>query len=152
MPWQGGHCLTWDATIIDTSAVSYIQIGSTVSASAANAAAARKHIKYDTALATHIFVPVAVETLGPFCDEGLKFVSEIGLSLSTISADLQETNFLFLRISVLIQRFNKVVFMGPFKIYQTLFLTFLWTLGVQDTKGTQKKIIIIVLLVYFATL
>ena len=65
-----------DATIVDTLAVSYVQIDSTSSAGAANAAAARKHAKYDTISAIHIFVLVAVETLGPFCDEGLKFVSQ----------------------------------------------------------------------------
>ena len=43
MSWLGGRCLTWDATIVDTLAVSYVQIGSTASAGAANAAAARKH-------------------------------------------------------------------------------------------------------------
>ena len=74
-------------------AVSYVQIGSTASAGAANAAAARNHAKYDTISATHIFVPVAVETLGPFCDEGLKFVSEIGLRLSTIFDYSRESNF-----------------------------------------------------------
>ena len=90
MPWQGGRCLTWDTTIVDTLAVPYVQIGSTVPAGAANAAAARKHAKYDTISGTHIFVPVAVETRGPFCDEGLKFVSEIGLRLSTIFDDSRE--------------------------------------------------------------
>ena len=87
MLWQGWRCLTWDATIVDTLAVSYVQIGLTAPASAANAAAARKHVKYYTISATHIFVPVVVETLGPFCDEGLKFVSEISLCLSTIFYD-----------------------------------------------------------------
>ena len=74
-------CVTWNATIIDTLAVSYVQISSTAPASAANAVATRKHAKYDTISATHIFVLVAVETIEPFCDEGLKFVSEIGLRL-----------------------------------------------------------------------
>ena len=68
--WQGGRCLTWDNTIVGTMAVSYVQIGSTASA---RSAAARKHVKYDTISGRHIFVPVAVETLGPFCDEGLNF-------------------------------------------------------------------------------
>ena len=89
VPWQGGRCLTWDATIVDTLAVSYVQIGSTASADAANTAAARKHAKYDTIPTAHIFVPVAVEILGPICDEGLKFVSKIGLRLSTIVDDSQ---------------------------------------------------------------
>ena len=55
----------------NTLAVSYVEIGSTASARAAGAAATRKHAKYDTISVTHIFVPVAVETLGPFCHEGL---------------------------------------------------------------------------------
>ena len=59
------------------------------------AAAARKHVKYDTVSATHIFVPVAVEILGPFCDEGLKFVSEISFRIFTISDDSREFNLLF---------------------------------------------------------
>ena len=118
VPCQGGRCLTW-AAIVDTLAFSYVQIGSTASVGSVNAAAARKHAKYDTISATHIFVPVAVETLEPFCDEGLKFISKIGLRLSTIFDDSRELNFLFQRISVLIQRFNEVAFVGPFKTYQT---------------------------------
>ena len=66
MPWQGGRYLTWDATIVDTLAVSCVQIGSTAPAGAANAAVARKHVKFDTISATHVFVPVAVQTLEPF--------------------------------------------------------------------------------------
>ena len=53
MPWQGGRCLTWDATIVDALAVSYVQIGSTVSAGAANVAAAHKDVQYDIISATY---------------------------------------------------------------------------------------------------
>ena len=77
-------------------------------------AAARKNVKNDTISVTHVFVPVAVETLEPFCDEGLKLVSEIGLRLSTIFDDFRESNFLFERIPVLIQRFNEVAFRRAF--------------------------------------
>ena len=115
LPWQGGRCLTLDATIVHTLAVFYVQIGATVSAGATKAAAARKNDKFDTISATRLFVPVAVETLGRFCDEGLKFVSEIGLRLSIILNDSRESNFIFQRISVLIQRFNAVVFRGTFQ-------------------------------------
>ena len=115
MIWQGGRCHTWDAAIIDTLTVSYVQIGSTAPDSAANAAAARKHAKYKTISAIHIFVPVAVESITPFCDDGLKFVLEIGLRLFTVSDDSRESNFLFERSSVLIQRFNLLLFVGPFK-------------------------------------
>ena len=90
-------------------------IGSTVSAGAVNAAAARKHVKYDTIWAAHIFVPVMVETLGPYCDDGVNFVSEIGLRLSSFSDDSRESNFPFRIISVLIQRINEVAFHGSFQ-------------------------------------
>ena len=48
VPWQDGRCLTWDTTIVDTLAASYVEIGSTVPAGTTNAAAARNHVKYDT--------------------------------------------------------------------------------------------------------
>ena len=115
VPWQGGRCLTWDTTIVDTLAVLYVQTGQTASAGVAIAAAARKHAKYDTISATYIVVSVAVETLGPFCDQGFKFVSEIGLRIFTISDDSQESNCLFQIISVLTQRFNEVSFRGTFQ-------------------------------------
>ena len=52
------------------------------------------------------------------CDEGLKFVSEIELHLSTISDHSRESNFLFQRILVLIQRSNEVDFRGTFQDIQ----------------------------------
>ena len=86
-------------------------MSSTAPVNAANAAAARKH----ATSATYIFLPAAFETLGPFCDEGLKFVSEIGLRLSTVSCDSRQFNFLFQIILVLIQRFNAVAFRMTFQ-------------------------------------
>ena len=79
----------------NTLTVSQFEIGSTAQAGAANAAAAHKHAKYDTISVTHIFVPVAVAIFGPFYNEELKFVSEIGPRLSTITDDSRESNFLF---------------------------------------------------------
>ena len=70
-------------------------------------AAARKHVQYDT---THIFVPVAVESLGSFCDEDLKFVSEKVFLFLRSRIILENPNFLFQKISVLLQRFNEVGF------------------------------------------
>ena len=54
VPLQGGRCLTWDATIVDTLAVSSAQNGATVKAGAANAAAARKHAKHDAISSAHL--------------------------------------------------------------------------------------------------
>ena len=59
IPWPEGCCLSWDVTIVDTLAVSFVaQCASSVGA-AAEAAAARKHVKYAGIASTHTFVPVA---------------------------------------------------------------------------------------------
>ena len=55
--------------------------------SAAEAAAARKRSKYAAITLTHMFVPVAVETLGPLNAEGLVF----WIKLATGSLPLPET-------------------------------------------------------------
>jgi hypothetical protein len=46
IPWREGRCATWDVTVTDTTAVSYIAITSSLAGSAAEAAALRKEAKY----------------------------------------------------------------------------------------------------------
>ena len=68
--WQGGRCLAWDATVVDNLAMSYLSTSSTDVGSAAKAAAERKTAKYSALSSPHIFIPVAVETLGPINEAG----------------------------------------------------------------------------------
>ena len=103
VPWQAGKCLTWDATVVDTLASSYVSVSATRVGGAADAAAERKSLKYASITNTHIFVPVAIETLGPICSHGLSFLVETSNRLAAISGDARETSFLFQRVSVLIQ-------------------------------------------------
>ena len=112
--WQAGKCLTWDATVVDNLASSYVLVTATRVGGAADAAAERKSLTYASITNTHIFVPVAIETLGPICSRGLSFLMEINNRLAAISGDARETSFLFQRISVLIQRFNQIAFRGTF--------------------------------------
>ena len=106
-----GSCLSWDVTIVDTLAISYVaQCASSVGA-AAEATAARKHVKYAGIASTHTFVPVAVESLG---QEASEFLTELGRRLSLITDDARETSHPFQRVSVLIQRYNAVAFRGSF--------------------------------------
>lgn len=114
IPWKGGRCLTWDVTIVDTLADSYIASTSISAGGAASAAAIRKTAKYAAITASHIFMPVAVETLGPVNPDALHFMSELGRRLSSITDDPRESKFLFQRVSILIQRFNSVAFRGSF--------------------------------------
>jgi len=77
-------------------------------ASAATAASERKSAKYSSLSSSHIFYPVAIETLGPLADETQHFLTEIGRRATRCTADPREAAFLYQRISVAIQRFNAV--------------------------------------------
>jgi len=46
IPWREGRCLSWDVTIVDTLAISYVTQCASSAGAAAEAAAARKHVKY----------------------------------------------------------------------------------------------------------
>ena len=76
--------------------------------SAAEAAAARKVNKYVSLTSTHLFVPIALETLGPVCGSALDLLSTLGSRLTERSGDPRERSFLFQRISIAIQRGNCV--------------------------------------------
>ena len=55
-----------------------------------------------------MFVPVAVETLGPLADEAQLFLAEIGRRATLCTANPREATFLYQWISVAIHRFNAV--------------------------------------------
>ena len=112
IPWSGGRTLLWDATVVDTVAASYISETAAAAGGAAEMAAARKHVRYSELERRYTFVPVAIETFGPFNREGLAFLSETGSRLSKTTGDTRETSFLFQGLSVMIQRFNAVAFQG----------------------------------------
>jgi len=105
--------MTWDVTIIDTLAQSYLSSTSITSGGAAEAAADRKTLKYSQLAQTYIFVPIAVETLGPI-KAGFQFLSEFGRCISQESGDYRESAFIFQRLSITIQSFNAVAFQGTF--------------------------------------
>ena len=91
-----------------TLADSYVNKTVHVAGSAAAVLAAAKIRKYNTLESTHIFVPLAFETIGPVCAEGVSFLVEVGKRLATVSGDPRESNFLFQRLSVAIQRGNAI--------------------------------------------
>ena len=112
VPWQSGRSLTWDVTVVDTLASSYTPMTSVTPCEAAEAAATRKRAKYAEIIQSHIFVPIAIETLGPINMGDQRFLDSLGECLSSVSGDPRETTFLYQRLSVLIQIFNSVAFRG----------------------------------------
>jgi hypothetical protein len=106
--------LTWDVTVTDTMADSYLANTSLVAGSAAEGAACRKELKYQLLANSHTFVPLAFETFGPINSKGISFLGELGRRLTRRSGDKRETSFLYQRLSIAIQRFNSICFEGSF--------------------------------------
>ena len=102
--------------MIDTVAPSYLQATSASAGAAAQLADNRKTAKYSQLTATHHFVPLAIETMGPVNDKGMDFIKDLGRLLAQVTGDNKETFYLFQRLSVCMQRFNAVAFRGTFEI------------------------------------
>ena len=97
-------------------------------ASSAEAAAARKHVKYAGIASTHTFVPVAMELMGPLGHEASESLTDLGWRLSVITDDTRETSHLCQRVSSLTSATT-----------QTLFLTLFLTLGIFTTEGIKNN-------------
>ena len=106
--------MTWDVTVTDTMAESYLSSASAIAGSVAENAADRKELKYQSLATTHTFIPLAFETLGPINTKGVEFFNILGRRLTAHSGDTRETVFLFQLLSLTIQRFNAVCFQGSF--------------------------------------
>ena len=100
--------------MVDILATSYLASTSSHTGLAAEAAAIRIKTKYAAITRTHIFVPVAVETLGPINADDLSFLEQIGDRLSSVTGEPHESSFLCQTLSVHLQRFNMIALRGSF--------------------------------------
>ena len=64
LPWARGKPMAWNVRVPDTYAESHIDQTAREVCSAANKAAANKIVKYGALSASHIVLPLAVETAG----------------------------------------------------------------------------------------
>jgi len=103
--------LTWYVTAF-APLLTYIDLAVQDPGRVAEMAARRKEAKYAT-LQTHCdfhpMVPIAVETLAPINESATSFLYDLGRRISFVSGENREPQFLFRRISVVIQRFNAVL-------------------------------------------
>src|SRR6218665_510520 len=113
IPWSAGRYMAWDATVVHTCAASYVSQTAISAGSAAEQAAVHKIAKYALLPATHVFVPIALETL--LNAEGAEFLSELGRHISSVSGYQRERNFLLQRLSICVQRHNAIAFRGTFQ-------------------------------------
>jgi len=111
LSWLAGKSLAWDVTVVNTVAESYISISASPGGTAEHAAA-RKSAKYSSLPSSHIFQPLALETLGPINTTGITFFSEMGRRLTDVSGDPRVTTYLFQRVSLVVQCYNSVAFRG----------------------------------------
>jgi hypothetical protein len=112
IPWAHGRCLTWDVTSPDTFAPSHLHATSLRAGAAAQKAEATKTAKYSTIALTHVFVPLAFETLGAWGEDAIRFVTNLGRRISAVTGEPRETTFLRQRLSVAIQRGNRIACRG----------------------------------------
>ena len=112
VPWSRGRCLTWDSTCSDTLAASHLPATSKTPGAAAHTAELTKHRKYSQLPDSYIFCPFAVETLGPFGQEAIALVDELGRRLQLSTGEPRSRSFLVQRLSIAIQRGNSAAVLG----------------------------------------
>jgi len=114
IPWQAGKPAVWDVTVACTSAVSHLNSSAHEAGTAAELAPSRKTAKYVSLAASHLFFPIAVRIQGPLNKEAQQLLCDLGRRISASSGDDREVNFLFQRVSVVVQCFNSVLLHDSF--------------------------------------
>ena len=112
VPWKRGRILVWDATCVDTLAPSYRSLAASGSGAVADDAEHRKKARYAHLEATHLFTPVAIETLGAFGQEARSFLRELAHRMSLSTGEPQSHQFLIQRVAVAVQRGNAASILG----------------------------------------
>ena len=92
--------LAWDATCPDTVAPSYIAVATSGADTVVAQAEERKYSKYCHLDTSHIFIPVAIETLGAFRPRTTKFLRELGHRLRLATGESKAAAYLRQRLSV----------------------------------------------------
>src|SRR6218665_2847833 len=116
IPWSRGRYVAWDTTAIHTCASSYTHLTASSTGGAAEQAAESKRTKYENLPATHDFIPLAIESVGPINITGLEFLQDLGQHMLTeATGDSRETAYLFQRLSICTQHLNAVAFRGSFE-------------------------------------
>lgn len=116
IPWSSGKLLTWDVTVVDPLAKSYVHTANTPGY-IAEQAATKKTAKYSNLPAGYLFQPIAIECLGAMNLSGSEFIADLGHRLALASGERRAGEFLFQRISIAVQRFNAVAFRGSFSSF-----------------------------------
>ena len=63
-------------------------------------------------------MPIAIETLGTWGEEGLAFVNEVGRRIAADTGDKRATSFLKQRLAMAVQRGNAAAVLGTISVAQ----------------------------------
>ena len=102
----------WDATCPDTLAPSHSSLAIREAGAVAADAEFKKRQKYAHLDSSHLFVPVAVETLGVFGVEARALFKDIGRRIFSVTQEPLSHRFLVQRIAVAVQRGNAAAVLG----------------------------------------
>ena len=95
IPWQKGQTLVWNATCTDTFAPSNLKHSALVAGRAADDKARMKELKYKSLIERNYhFVPFAVETLGSWSTDVIKFFNELAKLIVLKTDDPRSKSFL----------------------------------------------------------
>jgi hypothetical protein len=115
IPWREDRSATWDITVTNMVAVSYLPISSSTAAVAAETAAQREETKYSEISKNISLFPLAFGNMDSVNCAGQEFTVDLGHWISAVTKNPRESCFLFQRISVARQFFNAIHFTHPFK-------------------------------------
>ena len=71
-------------------------------------------VKYTDIANTHMFIQVVIETRGPWNVEATELIQEIGRRITLVTGKPRETEYLFQRISIAIQKGNHLAYQSTF--------------------------------------
>ena len=111
-PWSQGKSLVWDFTCSDTLAPSHVTATSSEAGKSASQSERNKLRHYEELTGNYIVMPVAVETMGPWGQIGLKFIKDLGSRIADVTGENRSTSFLFQSLSMAIQRGNAISVLG----------------------------------------
>ena len=103
-PWKSGGLLVWDATCPDAFAASYRAQATLEAGKVAESAEDRKAAKYSSLPASHIFTPVAIETMGAMDPVSLSFSKDLGCRIAAETEESRSTDYLVQELSVTVQQ------------------------------------------------
>ena len=112
IPWKWGRALVWDVTCLDTLSPSYEHLTTREARAVVAEMERRKNVKYAHLCASHLFVPVVIETFAVMRPEARLFCQELGRCITGATLDPLSHKHLVQQASIAVQRGNAAAVLG----------------------------------------